>query len=114
VVREGKGVRAYNPETMTGSSGRRHQSLMSATALAVGLYALVLMVGPILHHDLACHVKSRTHCTVCVVSVTAPGTYGTAGLIAADLRANGTIALERAMAVTPVSAALLVGRSPPA
>jgi hypothetical protein len=87
---------------------------MSATALAVGLYALVLMVGPILHHDLACHVKSRTHCTVCVVSVTAPGTHGAAGLIAADLRANGAIALECAMAVRPVSVALLVGRSPPA
>jgi hypothetical protein len=99
---------------MTGSSGPRHRSLTSATALAVGLYAVILTVGPILHHDLACHLKSRTHCTVCVVSVTAPGTCGSAGLMTADLRADGDIAFERALAVTPVSVALLVGRSPPA
>jgi hypothetical protein len=99
---------------MTGTSGPRHLPLATATALAVGVYAIILMVGPILHHDLACHLKSRTHCTVCVVSVTAPGTHGSAGLVAVDLRADGAIALERALAVTPVSVALLVGRSPPA
>ncbi|HEX2445876.1 MAG TPA: hypothetical protein VHJ77_18160 [Vicinamibacterales bacterium] len=99
---------------MTGSLGPRHRSLARATALAATLYAIILAVGPVLHHDLACHLKSRTHCTVCVVSVTASGTQGSAGLIAADLQAFDALALDRNHLVTPVTVALVVGRSPPA
>jgi hypothetical protein len=78
------------------------------------LYALILVVGPVLHHDLACHLKSRTHCTVCVVSITAPGEQGSTGLIAADLRASCSLGLDRDCSVTPGPRSPLVGRSPPA
>jgi hypothetical protein len=41
--------------------------------LAVAFYALVLLSGPFLHHDLACHLKSPVHCTTCVSSLKASG-----------------------------------------
>jgi hypothetical protein len=36
-------------------------------ALALGVYTLTLVAGPFLHHDFACHTRSRTHCTSCVL-----------------------------------------------
>ena len=99
---------------MTGSSGPRHRSLARATALAAGLYAVILVVGPVLHHDLACHLKSRTHCTVCVVSITAPGAQGSSGLIAADLNASESLAVDRGPLGGSLTSSPLVGRSPPA
>jgi hypothetical protein len=98
---------------MPGSSGPRHGSLARATALTAGLYALVLVVGPVLHHDLACHLKSRTHCTACVISITAPGEQGSTGLIGADHRASSSLGLDRDRSVTLGSRSPLVGRSPP-
>lgn len=44
----------------------------AAVAVTLGLYALLLTVGPFGHHDLACHLKSPTHCTTCVFTST-PG-----------------------------------------
>lgn len=85
-----------------------------AAALAVGLYAVVLVVAPLLHHDLACHLKSRTHCTACLSSVTASGPQEAAGLIAVDLRSSGALAFDGSSSVPRVSVASLVGRSPPA
>jgi hypothetical protein len=33
--------------------------------LGAGLYALVLIGSPALHHDFVCHLKSSAHCTAC-------------------------------------------------
>lgn len=99
---------------MAGSWGPRHLLRARAVALSVGLYAVVLTAGPLLHHDLACHVKSRTHCTACVTSVTASAAQDATGLIAVDLQASGALALERCPLIPHVSVAQLVGRSPPA
>lgn len=38
----------------------------AVAALVLGLYVVLLGAGPLEHHDLACHLKSRTHCTTCV------------------------------------------------
>ncbi len=53
--------------------------------VASGLYGLTLLAGPFLHHDLACHLKSRTHCTTCAFNLSASGIEGESGLRAADL-----------------------------
>src|SRR2546427_10763430 len=37
----------------------------------LAMYALVLGVNPILHDDLACHLKSPTHCNACAASPSA-------------------------------------------
>ena len=35
------------------------------TALAVALYALVLVASAFEHHDLLCHLRNPDHCTAC-------------------------------------------------
>jgi hypothetical protein len=99
---------------MTGSQGPRQAKQARAVALAIGLYALVLAAAPAFHHDLACHLKSPTHCTTCLVSVTAPRADGSAGLVATDLRDAGVLRLDIAGSPERFSFAPLVGRSPPA
>jgi hypothetical protein len=85
-----------------------------AAALAVGLYAIVLVAGPLLHHDLVCHLKSRTHCTACVTSTTASGTQDSAGLVAVELQASSALARDGFPSVARIFISSLVGRSPPA
>lgn len=34
----------------------------------LGLYALVALVAPLLHHDFECHLNSRAHCDACIAS----------------------------------------------
>jgi hypothetical protein len=55
---------------MVGKVGSRRALL--PTLLAGVIYAAVLLVTPGLHHDFACHQNSRTHCTSCLTSQTAP------------------------------------------
>jgi hypothetical protein len=50
----------------------RSRSSLAATLAAVACYAAVLLMSPSLHHDFACHQSSRTHCTSCLTSQTAP------------------------------------------
>lgn len=53
---------------MTASARRRR----AWGRLAVlGLFALVTLVAPLLHHDFECHLKSRPHCDACTASPTA-------------------------------------------
>jgi hypothetical protein len=33
--------------------------------LGVTLYAIVLVLAPFTHHDIACHLKNPQHCTAC-------------------------------------------------
>jgi hypothetical protein len=80
----------------------------------VGLYALVLAAAPAFHHDLACHLKSPTHCTTCLVSVTAPRADGSAGLVAADLQDAGVLRADVVDSPERFSFAPRRGRSPPA
>lgn len=34
----------------------------------LGLFALVTLVAPLLHHDFECHLKSRMHCDACTAT----------------------------------------------
>jgi len=54
-----------------GRTGRR-VTRAAIAALALGLYAFVLAAGPVEHPGPACHVKSRTHCAICVF-LSSPG-----------------------------------------
>ncbi len=83
-------------------------------ALALALYALLVTVSPVLHHDLACHVKSPGHCDACVANSPASRAEPRTGLDAPVWRAAGEPpAVERAREhrapLTQTS-----GRSPPA
>lgn len=39
---------------------------------AVALYAAFVLAAPVLHHDLACHRTSPSHCPSCVAGVSGP------------------------------------------
>jgi hypothetical protein len=41
--------------------------------VTIAFYALVLVGASFTHHDLACHLKSTTHCTSCTLTLTASG-----------------------------------------
>jgi hypothetical protein len=39
--------------------------MRTAKWLGVALYAVVLILAPFTHHDIACHLKDPQHCTAC-------------------------------------------------
>jgi len=82
--------------------------------IALALYTLLASLSPALHHDLACHVKSPTHCDACVANPLASRTEPTAGLLAPPMGAMGEppAHAESREHYAPVTAAS--GRAPPA
>ena len=51
---------------------RRPQTTVTL-AIAVGLYLLVVVAEPFLHHSDACHASTPWHCTACSMQMTSPG-----------------------------------------
>ncbi len=86
----------------------------AALVLGLGLYALLLAVAPVLEHDFDCHLKSRTHCNMCVASPLASRIEN--GLLAWLIRLPlaGRVDTERENLVHAVPPVRLPGRSPPA
>lgn len=80
----------------------------------VAAYIAALAAMPFAHHDLACHLKSSTHCTVCHIGTSADDTSVQPGLVHVDL-ADAGLASEASAQAAP-SCVLLPssGRSPPA
>jgi hypothetical protein len=88
----------------------RRRAIVLAGAAA---YALLLMVNPVLHDDLACHLKSPTHCNACTASPSASRVEGM-GPILPVLADAGLIEPSARAGVRAASAPALPGRSPPA
>ena len=80
----------------------------------LGLYVTAAALLPFAHHDIACHFKSATHCTSCVI--------GAAGDLATDAGDLGHASLHRVgrPTIAPVgridslSVPAASGRAPPA
>jgi hypothetical protein len=85
----------------------------AALLLGLGLYALLVMVNPVLHDDLACHLKSPTHCNACTASPSASRVEGM-GPVLPVLADAGLVELAIRAIVRVASAPTLPGRSPPA
>jgi hypothetical protein len=85
-----------------------------ALLLGLGLYALILVVAPVLEHDFDCHLKSRTHCNMCVASPVASRIES--GILAGfiSLPEAGLVETRREGGVRRLSAPRLPSRSPPA
>jgi hypothetical protein len=83
-------------------------------ALILVLYALILVVAPVLEHDFDCHLKSRTHCNMCVASPLASRIES--GILTGPIRLPEVGPVEIALAgrIHGVSPVRLPGRSPPA
>ena len=61
---------------MSSAAARARRESGWAFTLVLVLYVAAAALLPLAHHDIACHLKSSTHCTTCVV--------GSAGDLAAD------------------------------
>jgi hypothetical protein len=81
--------------------------------LVLGSFVLVLLSGPFLHHDFACHQKSPTHCTSCISSPFATGVEHSRALTPLQLPVVGQLHCESVQAAGALIAAQLPGRSPP-
>ena len=79
----------------------------------IAAYIAALAALPFAHHDLACHLKSSTHCTVCHVGTSADDTsvqpaLGQAHLADAGRAGEAHVSLAASRVQLPSS-----GRSPP-
>ena len=78
----------------------------------LAVYALLLAVNPILHDDLACHLKSPTHCSACTASPSASRVEVVGTTLPVPVEAGRVETSEHA-ALTLAPLLALAGRSPP-
>ena len=84
------------------------------TKAVIAAYVLAAALLPLGHHDLACHLKSSTHCTTCVIGSSAELTADVAALMRSPLLDAGSTASAPIAGVVPVLLRPSSGRSPPA
>ncbi len=85
------------------------------TALApvlLAAYVSLLAAGPLDHHDVACHLKSTTHCTACV-SASVPGTEAGPGVATCPLTFTNPLRIDREARIALDLAVKPGDRSPP-
>lgn len=93
-----------------GSSRRRLGVILKFVVVA---YVAALAALPFAHHDLACHLKSSTHCTVCHVGTSADDTSVQPGLGHVDMADAGLASEASAHVVASCVQLPSSGRSPP-
>ena|SRR5437899_2053925 len=79
----------------------------------LGIYALLLAVNPVLHDDLACHLKTPTHCSACTATPSA-SRVECMGPMLPTLAEVGPVELAEWAAAYAAPRLILAGRSPPA
>ena len=91
---------------------RRSARLWAWLGLAV--YCVILVVSPVVHHDLACHVKSPTHCEACAANPLASRVEAAVAAVTAALPSAGEVApaVHDLDGADPIRIA--AGRAPPA
>jgi hypothetical protein len=77
------------------------------------VYALLLMINPVLHDDLAGHLKSPMQCKACTASPSASRVEGMGPTLPVLVDAGG-VEPRSATVVIAASIPALPGRSPPA
>jgi hypothetical protein len=82
--------------------------------VVLGAYVLAVAMLPLGHHDVACHLKSNTHCATCVVGSSGESTSQTAALVAVSLDDRGGATSAPAAAARSIAQSPSCGRAPPA
>ena len=82
--------------------------------VVLALYVLAAALMPFGHHDLACHLKSTTHCTTCTVGSSAEAAVDPAVLARFWLLDLGEPATDPVLAPDVPDASTATGRAPPA
>ena len=82
--------------------------------MGLAVYSVILVVSPVVHHDLACHVKSPTHCEACAANPLASRVETAVLAVTAALPAAGEVppGAHDLDGADPVRIA--AGRAPPA
>lgn len=80
--------------------------------LVLLVYVTALAALPVLHHDVACHIKTPTHCTTCLVGAAEKAPDHSA-LLGAQLVPLGASPGHAQVWGTPAPSGDLSGRSPP-
>lgn len=91
----------------------RARDLRTRALVVAGLYALLVMSAPVLHHDFACHQKSPTHCVACTASPSAPRAVATV-VVTPTLAELGRVAEAERASFHERTILSLPGRAPPA
>jgi hypothetical protein len=91
-------------------NGRRRRG---AVLWMLAVYALLLAVNPVLHDDLACHLKSPTHCSACTASPSASRVEAMGASLPAPVSLGSVEPLPRA-SETDTPLVVRAGRAPPA
>lgn len=79
----------------------------------LAVYALLLAVNPVLHDDLACHLKSPTHCSACTASPSASRVEAMGASLPAPVSLGSVEPLPRS-SETHTPLVVRAGRAPPA
>jgi hypothetical protein len=91
--------------------GRRFRRCFRS--LVLGMYVAIVATLPLLHHDIACHIQSPTHCTTCFVG-SAERAPDVGAPSATQLVLIGSFSFEAPHWRLPLLCGDLSGRSPPA
>src|SRR5829696_6265999 len=102
---------APRPYTTAVASSRRPLGVILRIVIAA--YIAALAVLPLAHHDLACHLKSSTHCSSCHVGTCASAASLKAGVGQLALTDVGRARELEASRVTSCVLLPSTGRSPP-
>ena len=81
--------------------------------VVLALYMLAAALLPFGHHDLACHIKSTTHCTTCAVGSSAEAAADPAILARSWLFDAGSPVVDCVGALHSASLLPASGRAPP-
>jgi len=92
----------------------RRRPAVRFAAIALAVYAALLVVGPVAHTDLADHVKSSSHCQVCAANPLAARVEPRVAASAPTLPARGEVAWVFAADFESPVPFRTSGRSPPA
>jgi hypothetical protein len=81
--------------------------------VVLALYVLAAALMPLGHHDLACHLKSTTHCATCIVGSSAEAAVDPAVLARFWLMDLGVTQTEPDQSPDVPDASTACGRAPP-
>ena len=81
--------------------------------VVLAIYVCVALLTPVMHHDVACHLESKSHCDACAATSLASKIEVSDALVGhvgvAGVTASGTVSMLSSADTEPAS-----GRAPPA
>ena len=93
-----------------GSARRPVRALVRTVAIA---YVVAFAMLPFAHHDLLCHLKSSTHCTVCHLSTSGDDSAEGASVASVTLVPAGVAADSQRLVAGHCRVVPDIGRAPP-